>query len=262
MKKILALMLVLALGLASVASATPTSGVIGYKVVPTPGANTKGLEPGTPLEDSEIFYVDIVMYRAIANAGTGGSYLGIASTGSLYLSLDASEFVYTPGRYSDLNATDTNPKLDDVGVSYFLGVATQGFQYIPAVTPPPYPGTPEYAGYNVMDVHDAQNIEIAGTLPSGANDMLIMASGVGEVVMFDHIAIHCTDDGNVEVTVTPEQVSSAWGVPVIYCPETGWANDADFGAIGGSLLIYQVPEPMTMALLGLGGLALIRRRRA
>lgn len=39
----------------------------------------------------------------------------------------------------------------------------------------------------------------------------------------------------------------------------GWINmvEADLGDI----MIYQVPEPITMSLLGLGGLALIRRRR-
>ena len=161
MKKILALMLVLALGLASVASATPTSGVIGFKVVPSP-SQTKGLDPGNPLEESDIFYVDIMMYRA----AQPGSYLAIASTGGLYLSLDKSEFNYAPGRYSDMNSTDTNPTLDSVGVSYWLGLdGASGFQYIPAVPPPPYPGTAEHAGMNVMDVADAQNLSIAGTLP-------------------------------------------------------------------------------------------------
>ena len=33
-------------------------------------------------------------------------------------------------------------------------------------------------------------------------------------------------------------------------------------AVPGHLLVYAVPEPMTLSLLGLGGLALIRRRRA
>jgi len=38
-----------------------------------------------------------------------------------------------------------------------------------------------------------------------------------------------------------------------------WVNavEADFG----DLIIYQIPEPMTVALLGLGGLFLLRRRK-
>ena len=49
---------------------------------------------------------------------------------------------------------------------------------------------------------------------------------------------HCDDLGPVEIVLT-ELATGATDV----------------------LIIHQIPEPMTMALLGLGGLALIRRRR-
>lgn len=38
-------------------------------------------------------------------------------------------------------------------------------------------------------------------------------------------------------------------------------HDQQQGAVVDTLLIHQIPEPMTMALLGLGGLGLLRRRR-
>ena len=271
MKRILALTLVLALGLAGSALATPVNGVIGFALVPSGATDSAGMplpagagtDPATPLHPSDIFYVDIVMYRAVP-----GTYLGISSTGGLYLNLSPDgAFTYTPGRYSDQNATDTNPTLDSVGVTYYqnLGQALppssptttgQGFQYIPQSG-----FTPAYTGLNVMDVLDPQNLAIAGQLPANAYDILV--NGMGPtVVMFDHIAIHCEGPLDVQVTLDVEQTASIYGVPTIISSETGFAIGEDFGALGDQLTIYQVPEPMTMALLGLGGLALIRRRRA
>jgi len=256
MKKILALMLIVALGLVGSASAT-VSGIIGFDVVPTPGANTKGLEPGTPLESSDVFYVDIVMYRAVA-----GSYLGINCSGELYLSLNASEFAYPINTYGDHPQYTSWPTLDSIGVTYYQGPGlltpgSKGFQYVAAVGP-----VPGYDGFNIMDVTGAQNLMIAGGLPAGASDQLIGASGLGTATLFDHIAIHCTGDGDVTVTVAAATEACPYGMPIVNSLETGWANEADDSASGGMLTIYQVPEPMTMALLGLGGLALIRRRRA
>lgn len=65
------------------------------------------------------------------------------------------------------------------------------------------------------------------------------------------IEIHCDGEGDVIVTIIPDS-------------RFGGSSDMNFGTpeIGGSIVIKQVPEPMTMSLLGLGGLALIRRRRA
>lgn len=44
----------------------------------------------------------------------------------------------------------------------------------------------------------------------------------------------------------------------------GGTSDFSFGSvpIEGQILIHQIPEPMTLSLLGLGGLGLLRRRRA
>jgi hypothetical protein len=65
------------------------------------------------------------------------------------------------------------------------------------------------------------------------------------------IWFHCDGEGLVLLDLMPGQ-------------NFGGSWDAGFNAaeIAGTLEIIQVPEPMTMSLLGLGGLALIRRRRA
>ena len=65
------------------------------------------------------------------------------------------------------------------------------------------------------------------------------------------LAIHCDGPGDVIVNLTPGVRGSTGYGDITY-------GDDDFGDI----TIHQVPEPMTLGLLGLGGLALLRRRRA
>jgi hypothetical protein len=69
---------------------------------------------------------------------------------------------------------------------------------------------------------------------------------------------------NAEPTTTPSEPGVAFGLE-FHCLAPG---DVDIVVGAGPLdnpeailTIHQIPEPMTMALLGLGGLALIRRRR-
>ena len=64
----------------------------------------------------------------------------------------------------------------------------------------------------------------AGLLPAG--------------MLIDEIAFHCEGPGEVLLTLLNENFE-----------------------LMDTQLIHQIPEPMTMALLGLGGLALIRRRK-
>ncbi|MHC4474613.1 MAG: PEP-CTERM sorting domain-containing protein [Planctomycetota bacterium] len=62
--------------------------------------------------------------------------------------------------------------------------------------------------------------------------------------------IHCDDYGSITATLT---AGTAYGVS----SDTNYQTP-DFE---GTVTIYQVPEPLTVGLLGLGGLFLLRRRK-
>ena len=69
--------------------------------------------------------------------------------------------------------------------------------------------------------------------------------------IYDGILFHCEGEGDAVVTlVSGVSVVPTEGDP--YVEVTGTWDE---------VVIHQIPEPMTMALLGLGGLALIRRRK-
>jgi hypothetical protein len=82
-----------------------------------------------------------------------------------------------------------------------------------------------------------QSVEIGlgtvGTPPSG---------------LVAYYLLHCDNTGLVTVTLTP---SDAPGMDIDLIEPT----------ITGTITIHQVPEPMTLGLLGLGGLAMLRRRK-
>lgn len=68
----------------------------------------------------------------------------------------------------------------------------------------------------------------------------------------DNIILHCLGVGDVtlqlvSITQLVDEESGAWGTPEI----TVWDTQ----------VIHQIPEPMTMALLGLGGLFIRRNRK-
>ena len=83
-----------------------------------------------------------------------------------------------------------------------------------------------------------------------------------EAVLVWDLLLHCEGTGNVVVDLTLNDPTGTrvWdyfnhtsGAPI---GESYYATEADLG----DLIIHQVPEPMTMALLGLGGLFLRRRK--
>jgi hypothetical protein len=69
-------------------------------------------------------------------------------------------------------------------------------------------------------------------------------------LILGYYIIHCDGEGDVVVRLGPG---------------TKFGGSFDLAGpvtdIGGTITIYQIPEPMTVALLGLGGLALLRRRK-
>jgi hypothetical protein len=79
-------------------------------------------------------------------------------------------------------------------------------------------------------------------------------------VFMEGLIFHCEEETDVEI----ELVAFADVTRLIHDTEgnvIGSETVIPTGTIIDSITVHQVPEPMTMSLLGLGGLALLRRRR-
>ena len=71
-------------------------------------------------------------------------------------------------------------------------------------------------------------------------------------LVIDHILLHCDDEpGVVTVSLVPNTMFGGTFNP----------DGSPYTGAWGSVTVHQVPEPMTIALLGLGGLVLLRRRK-
>ena len=114
-------------------------------------------------------------------------------------------------------------------------------------------------GVDVVDNPDFIN-EVGGDAPDPGNGVLpddplagrwgFMASFIpipAGTVLLDDFLFHCEAEGDAVIQLW----ATVSGVP--FGPTSG-------GVMMDQVIIHQIPEPMTMALLGLGGLFLRRRK--
>ena len=95
---------------------------------------------------------------------------------------------------------------------------------------------------------ESWSVVVGGVTPSGIGTIAAMSMGQVEGKLVDYIEFHCDSIGDVMVKITNAGTNNIIGVGVV-----------DEEAMG-SIIIHQIPEPATIALLSLGGLLLRRRK--
>lgn len=150
-----------------------------------------------------------------------------------------------------LQLSNTNAEIDGTGYTYTNPVPTDlvpgaGYyaQLINWEGPPsiiPGTSTPQSVSWTMGNLSN----NTTGTDPT-----------LGSYILLDNILVHCLGPGDVTLSLI------AAG-PVYYHDDTAGAFSTLYqaGTILDSIVIHQVPEPATLALLGLGGLFLRRRKK-
>jgi len=114
-------------------------------------------------------------------------------------------------------------------------------------------------GTNAFEYVDSKTLRMTtGYIGTSEMFMMPLPDPTNGNLAIDHIGIHCTKLGDVIITVATANVAKPWGNVVIMTTEP--LAEKDMEAIGGSMIVHQIPEPMTVLLLGLGGLFLRRRK--
>ena len=81
-------------------------------------------------------------------------------------------------------------------------------------------------------------------------------------VLMEGLMFHCEEDTDVIISL----VAAGAGITMLEHDEAGGVIGQpviiEAGTVIDTIMVRQIPEPMTMSLLALGGLGLLRRRRA
>lgn len=242
MKKLLALLLVL--GMASMAQAGVILSVDGQ-----PAANEYTFESG--LVPSGTLKLDVMLEAGMV---INGGDLQVRVTGPGSLNSSGITFPSLTLRYWQ----DT--ELED---PYYIfhgwknGVKVLGAPYAKAYS-------------------DPTSVIVTGGDLQWNTAGITTGSPAPKFTVLDNLFFHCEGQGEVKIElIAPSGLSKLlygpdptgppgepWPLPWLLPEVIGVQSVAGAGAILDTIIVHQIPEPMTMSLLGLGGLALLRRRHA
>ena len=224
MKKLLILMLVF--GLASLANATVFD-VVAVDIGQS-GGRTGG--PEDKLEDSDVIGLQIILNN------------------NPYPDWPSYDGYVTDGFNFDLHVTGAGS----------LGVVMATTKTGDVTDLKHHSGLEFWAESDPLIVGNAIAMLMGGTM--GAVDASEDGGGGAGVLVWD-LLIHCDgSSSDVVVDLTLAGTTHIWDFKYPSGDPYGDVYDAVEGDLG-DLTIYQVPEPATIALLGLGSLFLMRRRR-
>ena len=202
----------------------------------------------------------ILATASVANAGfilsvngqPADEYITLMTSETITLDIQLSSVPLFAG--GDIAVVISNPQgaLDYSGIEFITSITTRAY------FPVPVPGWYEYPAawetpWSVSPLSNAQYLKITGG--NFANNT------VGDYTLADQIIFHCEEDTDVMIDLVAVSDLMYWQYD-----ETG-TKLPDYGIIHASGSIIDtihvtqiIPEPMTIVLLGLGGLFLRRRK--
>jgi hypothetical protein len=226
MKKVLILFLVL--GMASLASAT----IIDVRVVDVGQSGGRAGTEEDPLQPSDIVGLEIVLNFNPYPGTTYPSYDGYATAG--------------------------------VGVTVDIGAAGPGTLSVLQTGTKTKVDTPGFHADWELEVFSGVSANAATFIGGDLNGVV---TGTDDpTVLFFNLLVHADEAGVVVVDLIVSDEDSQWALYSNF-------NQTDYSQVPlvdiellvdddlGDTTIHIIPEPMTIGLLGLGGLALLRRRR-
>jgi hypothetical protein len=190
----------------------------------------------------------LVLMLVLGLTSIAGAAVGSNTGKVVQLSVDGvvtDEYFTEPG--TELDESDTVTLDITLADGYAMDAMELDLEVIGAATI----SLPDPATDIIVADFESWSLVVDDVTAKGIGVMAGVTFGQVSGLLVDHITFHCEGDGYVTVNLTIA------GTNQIVAPEKRILTAADLG----SIVIGQVPEPMTITLLGLGGLALLRRRK-
>jgi len=179
----------------------------------------------------------IAIMLALALSSTVASAALQISVGEIQNPVD-SEITLNPSDHIQLNIWTNEDLTGFSQATWMVGVSTGSGTIDHAITP-----AVASVG-NIIGDHTNAALDTSFTSGVFGGYFAPLAGIAAGTALVNYIDFHC--DGPGDVLIKLVLINNADGTII---------------TVEDELIIHQIPEPMTMSLLGLGGLALIRRRR-